>query len=56
MARESEVEFAKLLLLHEDKNQYHFWKEAFPILYNGSIEEVSQRDTLNDLLNSLLLN
>jgi hypothetical protein len=56
MAYESEVEFAKLLLLDEDKNKYNFWKEAFPILYNGSIEEVSQRETLYDWLNSLLLN
>jgi hypothetical protein len=40
MAHEPEIELAKLLLSEDDKTEYDFWKEAFPLLFNGSIEEV----------------
>jgi hypothetical protein len=42
MAHESEAEFAKLLLSGY-KTEYDFWKDAFPLLYNGTVEEVAAR-------------
>lgn len=45
MAHETGVEFARLLLVQDDKTEYDFWKEAFVLLYNGTIEEVAARET-----------
>lgn len=42
MAHESEAEFAKLLL-SDYKTKYDFQKDAFPLLYNGTIEEAAAR-------------
>lgn len=46
-AHESEIEFARLLILEGYKDEYHFWKDAFPLLYGGSIEEVAARKIIN---------
>jgi hypothetical protein len=52
VAHETEEEFAKLLLEY-DETEYNFWKEAFPLLYDGSIEEVAARETRDDMYKSL---
>lgn len=46
-AHESSVDFARLLL-SQDTNTYEFWKDAFPILYHGTVEEVAARDSYVD--------
>lgn len=28
---------------HKTTNTYEFWKDAFPILYHGTVEEVAAR-------------
>jgi len=52
-AHESEIEFARLLVLEVYKDEYHFWKDAFPLLYDGSIEEVAARKEESDIWDSL---
>jgi hypothetical protein len=44
-AHESSIDFAQLLLSpsFRQTHTYELWKDVFPLLYNGSVEEVAQR-------------
>jgi hypothetical protein len=53
MAYEYEMDFVRPLFLEDAKTEYDFWKEAFPLLYNGSIEEVAAREAGYVMLKSL---
>ena len=36
------TEFAELLLREDYKDEYNLWKDAFPLLYGGTVEEVAE--------------
>ena len=44
-AHETSSDFAQLLLSpsFRQTHKYEFWKDVFPLLYHGSVEEVAQR-------------
>ena len=49
---ESSVEFARLLLSEDIQNThaYELWKDVFPLLYHGSVEQVAQRNDDMEML------
>jgi len=52
-AHESSIYFASLLLspIFRRSDTYELWKDIFPLLYGGTVEEVAQRgDELGAML------
>ena len=47
LAHENEVEFAKLLLedQYKDQNIFHLWKDIFPLVWGQTIEQLAAKET-----------
>ena len=51
-AHESSIQFAQLLLSKSIQNThlYELWKDVFPLLYDGTVEQVAQKDEFTEML------